>query len=159
MPQLPRSDRFPSEFDKLKCYFIEDLSLGMRACVEKTISEQDINGFAALSGDTNPLHLDEDYAGNTRFKGRIAHGMLTASLFSRLLGTELPGAGGVYLKQDLQFVAPVRIDDTVTAEVVISDINSEDSRVLCQTSAHVDGREVLKGQALLWVPSRRYEAA
>ena len=97
----------------MSSYFIEDLALGMEASHEKTVSEGDIKSFADVSGDYNPVHMDEEYASGTFFKSRIAHGMLTASFISTVLGTRLPGPGCIYLSQNLRFLAPVRIGDTV----------------------------------------------
>ena len=101
--------------DTMSSYFFEDLELGMEASHEKTVSEDDIASFAEVSGDYNPVHMDEDYAAGTFFKSRIAHGMLTASFISTVLGTRLPGPGCIYLSQNLRFLAPVRIGDTVKA--------------------------------------------
>ena len=96
-------------------YYFEDLSPGMSAVFSKTVTEADLLMFAGVSGDTNPLHLDEDFASRTMFESRIAHGMLTASLVSTVLGTRLPGPGAVYVSQSIRFLAPVRIGDTVIA--------------------------------------------
>ena len=98
-------------------YYIEDLEAGMSAAFGKTITDADILMFAGVSGDTNPVHLNEEFALGTAFQGRIAHGMLTASLISTVLGTKLPGPGCIYLSQTLKFLAPVRAGDTVRAEV------------------------------------------
>ena len=102
-------------------YYIEDLEPGMTAAFGKTITDADILMFAGVSGDTNPVHLNEEFAMGTPFQGRIAHGMLTASLISTVLGTKLPGPGCVYLSQNLKFLAPVRAGDTVRAEVTAQD--------------------------------------
>ncbi|HEX5958739.1 MAG TPA: MaoC family dehydratase, partial [Hyphomicrobiaceae bacterium] len=98
--------------DELRGKYVDELTEGMTAIFTRTISEADIVLYAGLSGDTNPVHLDEEFARPTMFKGRIAHGMLTAGFISAVLGTKLPGPGSVYLSQSLKFKAPVRIGDT-----------------------------------------------
>lgn len=135
-------------------YFIEDLQVGMEAVQKHDVSEHDIIAFAEISGDTNPVHLDEDYAAHTRFKGRIAHGILTASYISAVLGTKLPGAGAIYISQTLKFRAPVRIGDTVVTRVRISELNVETRRVVLACSCCVGDTLVLEGDATLLVPSR-----
>src|SRR3546814_7329516 len=97
--------------DETQGYYIDELSVGMTAVHTKTLTETDIVLFAGISGDSNPLHLNQEYASETMFEGRIAHGMLTASFISTVLGTKLPGPGCIYLKQDLRFLAPVRAND------------------------------------------------
>lgn len=135
-------------------YYIEDLSEGMTAVFGKTITDADILMFAGVSGDTNPVHLNEEFALGTPFQGRIAHGMLTASLISTVLGTKLPGPGCVYLSQSLKFKAPVRAGDTVRAEVTITAIDRDRRRVTFATVCKVGGKPVLEGEALTLVPSR-----
>src|SRR5215813_14647427 len=97
--------------------YVDEIDAGMTAVFTKTVTEADIVLFAGISGDTNPVHLDEDFAKSTMFKGRIAHGMLSASFISTVFGTKLPGPGAIYVSQNLKFKAPVRIGDTVTARV------------------------------------------
>ncbi|MGD9511968.1 MAG: MaoC family dehydratase, partial [Geminicoccaceae bacterium] len=128
-------------------YFIEDLSEGMTAVFGKTITDADILMFAGVSGDTNPVHLNEEFAAGTPFQGRIAHGMLTASLISTVLGTKLPGPGCVYLSQSLKFKAPVRAGDTVRAEVTVTAIDRDRRRVTFATVCKVGGKPVLEGEA------------
>ena len=140
-------------------YFIEDLSEGMTAVFGKTITDADILMFAGVSGDTNPVHLNEEFALGTAFNGRIAHGMLTASLISTVLGTKLPGPGCIYLSQSLKFMAPVRSGDTVRAEVTITAIDRERRRVTFATVCKVGGKAVLEGEALTLVPRRPAAAA
>lgn len=135
-------------------YFIEDLKEGMTAVFGKTITDADILMFAGVSGDTNPVHLNEEFASGTAFQGRIAHGMLTASLISTVLGTKLPGPGCIYLSQSLKFMAPVRAGDTVRAEVKITAIDRERRRVTFATVCSVGGKSVLEGEALTMVPRR-----
>ena len=133
-------------------YFFEDLSPGMSAIFSKTITEADLLMFAGVSGDTNPLHLDEEFASRTMFEGRIAHGMLTASLVSTVLGTKLPGPGAVYVSQAVRFLAPVRVGDTVVARAVVREIVPEKRRVKLATSCQVGDKLVLDGEAVLMVP-------
>lgn len=136
-------------------YFIEDLTVGMTAVFAKTVTEADITMFAGISGDTNPVHLDESFAEKTMFAGRIAHGMLSASFISTVFGTRLPGPGCIYLRQDLRFKAPVKVGDTVEARVTVKDIQSEKKRVVFDTACHVGDTVVLEGEATLMVASRK----
>lgn len=136
-------------------YFIEDLSEGMTAVFAKTVSEADITMFAGISGDTNPVHLDQSFAEQTMFSGRIAHGMLSASFISTVFGTRLPGPGCIYLRQDLRFKAPVKVGDTVEARVTVKEIQAEKKRVVFDTVCSVvGGGVVLEGEATLMVHSR-----
>ena len=136
-------------------YFLEDLSLGMTAVFAKTVTEADITMFAGISGDTNPVHLDESFAEKTMFAGRIAHGMLSASFISTVFGTRLPGPGCIYLRQDLRFKAPVKIGDTVQARVTLREIVSEKKRVVFDTVCTVGDKVVLEGEATLKVQARK----
>ena len=111
------------ESDDIHGYYFEDLSVGMSASYAKTITETDIVLFAGISGDVNPVHLNQEFASDTMFEGRIAHGMLTASFISTVLGTKLPGPGCIYLRQDLRFLAPVRPGDTVHAQITITELS------------------------------------
>jgi 3-hydroxybutyryl-CoA dehydratase len=138
----------------LNGYYIEDLEEGMSSVFGKTITDADILMFAGVSGDTNPVHLNEEFAAGTAFQGRIAHGMLTASLISTVLGTKLPGPGCIYLSQSLKFLAPVRAGETVRAEVTIKSIDRERRRVVLETVCKVGGKNVLEGEALVMVPRR-----
>jgi 3-hydroxybutyryl-CoA dehydratase len=135
-------------------YFIEDLTVGMSASYAKTITETDIVIFAGISGDNNPLHLNEEFARESIFKGRIAHGMLTAVFISTVLGTKLPGPGCVYLNQEVKFKAPVRPGETVNTTVTISDIILEKKRVIAQSVCRVGDKVVVEGTSMLLVPSR-----
>lgn len=136
-----------------QAYGFEELSLGMRATLMRTIMQRDIEAFAQVSGDVNPLHICEVFAAQTRFGQRIAHGFFTGSLISALLGTRLPGPGAIYLSQSLQFLAPVRIGDVVMASVEITELlpARKRARFFCECLA--DGRAVLEGEAWLSVPS------
>ena len=135
-------------------HFFEDLSIGMEASYVRLVTEEDIIGFAELTGDKNPIHLDEEYAAGTLFKGRIAHGMLSAGYISAVLGTMLPGPGAVYVSQSLNFRRPVHIGDEVTAKARVTELLPEKKRVILTCDCSVAGKTVLEGEALLMVPSR-----
>ena len=140
--------------DTMSSYFLEDLELGMEASHEKTVSEDDIASFAEVSGDYNPVHMDENYAAGTFFKCRIAHGMLTASFISTVLGTRLPGPGCIYLSQNLRFLAPVRIGDTVKALARVASLDMTKRRAQFACHCEVNGKIVVEGEAMVFVPSR-----
>lgn len=135
-------------------YFIEDLEEGMSGAFAKTVTEADILMFSGVSGDTNPVHLNQDYAATTMFKGRIAHGMLSASFISAVLGTRLPGPGCIYMSQQLKFKAPVKIGDTVHATVTVTNVDRDKKRVTLSTVCTVGDVVVIDGEALTMVPSR-----
>ncbi|MCB2010116.1 MAG: MaoC family dehydratase [Geminicoccaceae bacterium] len=139
--------------------YIEDLEEGMSATFGKTITDADILMFAGVSGDTNPVHLNEEFAGGTAFRGRIAHGMLTASMISTVIGTKLPGPGCIYISQNLKFLAPVRAGDTVRAVVTIKSVNHERRRVVMETVCMVGENKVLDGEAQIMVSRRPVEQA
>ncbi len=134
--------------------YFEDLSVGMSEVYSKTVKSSDVVGFAEISGDRNPIHLSEHFAARTPFKGRIAHGLYTASLISAVIGTRLPGPGAIYISQTLRFLAPVKIGDTVDARVEVAELDSKRQRatLLCQCA--VGETVVLKGEAMVKVPSR-----
>lgn len=134
-------------------YFIEDLKQGLSASFSKTVSAADIDTFAALSGDTNPVHLDQAYAETTPFKARIAHGMLSVGFISAVLGTKLPGPGAVYMSQTLRFKAPVKIGDTVTATCTVTELIPEKRRAILSTICKVGDTVVIEGEAMVMVPS------
>jgi 3-hydroxybutyryl-CoA dehydratase len=135
-------------------YDIEDIAVGMGAEIAKTITEADILLFSAVSTDTNAVHLDEEYGKTTMFGGRIAHGMLSASLLSAVLGTRLPGPGVIYVGQSLRFKAPVRIGDTVHARVTVKEVIAEKCRVVLDTVCTVAGKTVIEGEATVMTTSR-----
>lgn len=141
-------------YEDLMGFCVEDLSVGMTAVFAKTVTEADIVLFAGISGDINPVHLNHEFATETMFEGRIAHGMLTAGFISTVIGTKLPGPGAIYLKQSLNFKAPVRAGDTVRARTTIKEIIPEKRRVVMETVATVGDTVVLDGEALIMVPSR-----
>ena len=136
---------------------IEDLEIGMTRHLRKLITVRDIMLFAEVSTDHTPVHLDESYARDTIFEGRIAHGMLTAGLISAVIGEQLPGHGTVYLGQSLKFMAPVRPGDTVTACVKVTAIDYAKRRVTLETHCAVGDTVVLKGEALVLAPSRKFD--
>ena len=132
-----------------------EIKIGQKAFVEKTISEENVRHFAEISGDDNPLHLDEAYAAGSRFGKRVVHGMLAASLISRVIGTKLPGKGTIYLSQSLKFLKPVFIGDTVRAEVEITKLDTERGRITLETRViRQDGECVLAGEALVIPPEK-----
>jgi len=135
-------------------YFFEDLKDGMTATYSKTLTEADVVLFAGISGDDNPVHLNEEFAKNTMFKGRIAHGMLSASFISTVIGTRLPGPGCIYVSQNLRFRAPVRIGDTITAQVKVTGLREDKGFVTLETICTVAGKEVITGDATVMVPRR-----
>ena len=136
---------------------IEDIEIGMSRHLSKVVTDRDIELFAEVSTDRNPVHLDEQYAQDTIFEGRIAHGMLTAGLISAVIGEQLPGHGTVYLGQSLKFMAPVRPGDLVRAEVTVTAIDHGKRRVTLETLASVGKTVVLKGEALVLAPSRKFD--
>ncbi|MEQ9815774.1 MAG: MaoC family dehydratase [Azospirillaceae bacterium] len=145
--------------DDIVGHFIEDLVIGMSASFQRTVTEADIVLFAGVSGDTNPVHINEEYAKRSFFKGRIAHGMLGAAYISTVLGTKLPGPGAVYIGQNLRFKAPVRPGDTVTARVEVREIIPEKHRAIMQTMVMVGDRTVIDGDATVMLPSRMSRSA
>ena len=140
--------------NELDGYDIEDLKIGMSASFAKTITEADIVLFAAASGDNNALHINEEFARSTQFKGRIAHGMLSASVISAAIAGRLPGPGTIYLAQNLRFRAPVRPGDTVHAKVTVNELIPEKSRARLTTVCTVRGEIVIDGDALVMTTSR-----
>ncbi len=142
------------DFSEVYGHRFEDLELGMSAFVSRTISEADILMFAGVSGDTNPVHLDQEFAASTMFGGRIAHGMLSAGLISAVFGTRLPGPGCIYLSQNLKFKAPVKIGDTVVARVTVKELKTEKRRATFTTVCTVGSTMVLDGEAELLIPAR-----
>ena len=140
-------------------YYLEDMSVGMSASFVKTITDADIVAFAGVSGDTNPVHLDDEFAEKTMFKSRIAHGMLSASLISTVAGTKLPGPGAIYISQTLKFKAPVRVGDTVDATCRVIEVDQKKGRVTLACECLVKGKAVLDGEAVLMVSRRPTESA
>ena len=147
-------DQMATPTDQLNGYYFEDLEEGMTDVFAKTITDADIIGFAGVSGDTNPLHLNHEFASGTIFKGRVAHGMLTASLISTVIGTKLPGPGCIYVSQNLRFRAPVRTGDTVTATCMVTKLIPEKRLIELSTLCTVADKPVVEGDATILVPSR-----
>ncbi|MGF1730480.1 MaoC family dehydratase [Photobacterium kasasachensis] len=133
-------------------YNLEDIEIGMSASYSQTITDADIKSFAGMSGDRNPVHMDENYAKESRFGQRIAHGMISSSFFSALFGTELPGRGCVYVAQNLKFRKPVHIGDTVTATIEVTEINIRKRRVFFDTYCKVGKSKVITGNAEIYIP-------
>ena len=134
--------------------FLEDIEVGRTAERRHVVTAEDIDAFAAVSGDYNPLHMDEAYAATTPFKSRIAHGMLSGAYISAALAGELPGAGSVYLTQTLNFKRPVRIGDEVHTQITITAIEERRARVTISTVCKVNGKTVTDGEAIVMVPKR-----
>jgi 3-hydroxybutyryl-CoA dehydratase len=131
----------------------DQLELGDSSEFSKTVSETDVYMYAGISGDLNPAHINEEYAAGTFFKNRIAHGMLTAGFISAVIGTQLPGPGTIYMGQTLQFLAPVRIGDTVTARVEVIEKFDDKKRVkLATTCINQEGTQLISGEALVSPP-------
>jgi 3-hydroxybutyryl-CoA dehydratase len=132
---------------------INELKIGDSASFSKTVTETDVYNFAGVCGDFNPAHINETYAAETPFKTRIAHGMLSASFISTVLGTQLPGKGTIYLGQELKFTKPVLFGDTVTVTCTVTEIIAEKNRVLLETIAtNQNGDVVIKGVATVMPP-------
>lgn len=136
---------------------IEEIEMGMIRSLRKVVTDEDIRMFAEVSTDHNPVHMDDDYAQDTIFEGRIAHGMLTAGLISAVIGEQLPGHGTVYMGQTLKFLAPVRPGDMVEAEVEVIDIDYAKRRVQLSTRCLVDGKKVLVGEATVLAPTGKFD--
>ncbi|MCZ4304519.1 MaoC family dehydratase [Zoogloeaceae bacterium G21618-S1] len=143
-----------TNFEEFYGHRFEDLSVGMSGAYGHTVTEADILLFAGVSGDTNPVHLNEELAAASMFGGRIAHGMLSASFISTVFGTRLPGPGCIYLSQTLKFKAPVRIGDTVVARVTVKSLTPEKRKALFDTVCTVGETVVLTGEAEIMVPKR-----
>ncbi len=143
---------------KLHGYYFEELSEGMSDVYAKTITDADVITFAGISGDTNPVHLNHEFASESMFEGQVAHGMLTASFISTVIGTKLPGPGCVYLGQDLRFTAPVKVGDTVMAGCTVTKLIPDKNIIEMDTICTVDGKVVLEGHATVLVPSKAAKA-
>ena len=135
-------------------YKYEDLSVGMTHQAEHVITEKDIELFAEVSGDRNPLHMDEEFAKKTPFGQRIAHGALTASYISGILGNDLPGPGSIFVGLNMRFRRPVLIGSLVIVKVEVVEMKERGHRVTLKVSCNVDGKAAISGEALVMVPSR-----
>ena len=132
---------------------MQQIEIGQSASFAKTITEADVYMFAGITGDLNPAHISEEYAKDTMFKGRIAHGMLGASLLSAVLGMKLPGPGTIYLKQDIKFLAPVRFGDTITATCTVKEKLEDKNRLVLDCAVtNQDGVQVIVGEATVMPP-------
>lgn len=140
--------------ETLNGYYFEDLAIGSSAVFAKTVTEADIAAFAGVSGDFNPVHVNEEFAKTTMFKGRIAHGMLSAAFISTVFGMKMPGPGCIYVSQLLKFKAPVHIGDTVVARVEVTGTVPEKKFVTFKTTCTVGEKVVVDGEATLMVPSK-----
>lgn len=139
--------------------YLDELSVGQSAQMVRIVTEADIVLFAQVSGDNNPVHLDEAFAAQTPFKTRIAHGMLSAAYISAVIGTQLPGPGTIYMQQALRFKRPVKIGDEVTTIATISEIDPVKGRVSIETVCLVSGKPVIEGEALVMAPRKPDGAA
>ena len=135
-------------------YYLEDLEVGMSDTFAKTITDADVCLFAGISGDTNPIHINDDYAKTTPFEKRIVHGMFSAALISTVAGTKLPGPGAIYIDQQIKFRAPVFIGNTAKATVTVEEIDTRRKRVKCKTDVHVGEKLVATGSATFMVDKR-----
>ena len=135
-------------------YYIDDLKPGMSESFAKIVTERDIVLFGEVSGDVNPVHFDEDFAKSTIFKGRIAHGVLSASYISTVLGMKLPGPGTIFMSLTTRFKAPVRIGDMVVATCTVRELNMEKRRVVLDCVCKVGEVTVVDGEAMVMAPSR-----
>jgi len=133
-------------------FSVEEMNVGQSASMSKTVTEADIILFAGITGDFNPAHIDEEYAKQSMFKGRIAHGMLSAGFISATLAMKLPGPGTIYLGQNMKFKAPVKIGDTVKTTVTITDINLEKKIVKLDTVCSVGDTKVVVGDCTMMKP-------
>lgn len=154
LEQAVEAKRVKEANARLHGYYFEDLSEGMEDAYAKTITDADVITFAGISGDTNPVHLNHEFASETLFEGRVAHGMLTASFISTVIGTKLPGPGCIYVSQNLRFKAPVKVGDTVTALCTVTKLIPEKHMIEMQTVCTVGGETVLEGEAMILVPAR-----
>ena len=140
-----------------KTHYFEDLTVGQRETLMKTVMDDDVIAFADLSGDRNPVHLSDHFARKTRFGERIVHGLYTASLISTVIGMYLPGPGAVYMSQTLNFKGPVKIGDVINVVVEVAELTEKGRRVRLHCECLVDGKVVLDGEALVMAPSRKFD--
>jgi len=143
-----------TDFAAMNGLYIEDLKVGMSAMFGKTVTEADIVAYAGVSGDTNPIHLHDGFARTTRFGQRIAHGMLSGSFISAVIGTKLPGPGSIYVSQTMNFMAPVLIGETITAVATVTAIDERRRRVTLKTQCLNGDKVVIDGEAQILVPRR-----
>ena len=158
MEQAREAKRVKEANELLHGLYFEDIEEGMKDAYAKTITNADIITFAGISGDTNPVHLNHEFASETMFEGQIAHGMLTASFISTVIGTKLPGPGSIYVSQNLRFKAPVKVGDTVTATCTVRKKIPEKHMIEMETVCSVGGKPVLDGDATILVPLKANKA-
>lgn len=139
----------------MRSFCFEDVEIGQSAQMERTVRDQDLVSFAEVTGDHNPVHLDEAFAAKTSFGGRIAHGMLSAGYVSAVLGTKLPGPGAIYLSQSLNFKRPVRIGDVVVTRVQVLSKDEAKARITLATTCSVNDKLVLQGEAVVMAPRKQ----
>ena len=142
-------------FKKLHGFFIEDLKVGQNAEITRKITEKDINDFAVLTGDNNPVHTNDEFAKKTIFKQKVAHGFITASLISTVIATKLPGPGSIYLSQNLKFLGPVFINDEVMVRITVESVDNEKKRVRLVTECFKSEKKVISGEAIVLVSSKK----
>lgn len=140
------------QINELNGYSFDELKEGMSAVYSRTITDTDLRNFSGVSGDTNPMHLNEEYAKSTSFKGCVVHGLLTASLLSTVIGTKLPGSGCIYVSQTLFFKAPVYVGETVYAKAIVKELIAKKRRAVLTTICEVNGVVVLEGEAVVQLP-------
>ena len=140
-------------------YALEELEIGLSAQTVKLVTEADIQAFAEVSGDFNPVHMDEDFARRTPFRGRIAHGALTASLISGVLGNQLPGPGAIFLGLNMRFALPTRIGDEVTTRVTVKAVDLKSRKAIMDCVCMADGKELMRAEAEVMVRKRRKKPA
>jgi 3-hydroxybutyryl-CoA dehydratase len=133
---------------------ISNIEIGMTESYSQTITDADIKMYAGISGDNNPIHMSDEYAKKSRFKNRIAHGLLSAGFFSALFGTRLPGIGCVYVSQNLEFKRPVFLGDTITAIITVTKVDLKNKKVYFRTFCMVKNKIVIDGQAALFIPEK-----
>ena len=158
MEQAREAKRVKEANELLHGLYFEDIEEGMKDAYAKTITNADIITFAGISGDTNPVHLNHEFASETMFEGQIAHGMLMASFISTVIGTKLPGPGCIYVSQNLRFKAPVKVGDTVTATCTVRKKIPEKHMIEMETVCSVGGKPVLDGDATILVPLKANKA-
>ena len=142
------------DYEILHGFYLEELKIGQTAIMSKTVTESDILSFAGVSGDNNPVHISEEFASKTIFRKRVAHGFLTASFISSVIGTKLPGPGSIYVKQILEFLSPIYVGETVTIKVTVNNINLKKRRVTLKTICEKNGKKILDGEAEILVESK-----
>ena len=135
-------------------FYFDELTIGQSAEMSRVVGAADIEAFAEVSGDNNPVHLDDAYAKTTTFGERIAHGMLSGAYISAVLGMKLPGPGAIYLSQSLRFRRPVKIGDLVVTRATVTDLDAAKGRVTLETVCQVDGKTVVDGEAVVIAPRR-----